>query len=51
MSKKRTNIVLKDIRHKKGIYYKEQQAMDMAVLMLRGMSQKEAHDLIKARYK
>ncbi|WP_018667011.1 hypothetical protein [Bacteroides gallinarum] len=49
--KKKTNIILKDIRHKNGIYYKEQQAMDMATFMLRGMSQKEAYALIKARYR
>lgn len=44
-------IVLKDIKHKKGVYYKEQQAMDIATLMLRGFSQNEAYNLIKARYK
>lgn len=46
-----SKIVLKDIRHKKGIYYKERQAVDIATLMLRGFSQKEAYDLIMAVYK
>lgn len=45
------NIVLKDIKHKKGIYNKEQQAIDMATLMLRGFSQNDAYNLIKTRYK
>lgn len=44
-------IVLKDIKHTKGIYYKEQQAIDMATLMLRGFSQNDAYNLIKTRYK
>lgn len=44
-------IVLKDIKHKKGIYYKEQQAIDMATLMLRGFSQNEAYNLTITRYK
>lgn len=44
-------IELKDIKHNKSIYYKEQQAIDMATLMLRGFSQNEAYNLIKTRYK
>jgi hypothetical protein len=49
---KKKKIVLKDIRHKKGLYYKEQQAIDIATLMIgRGMSEREAYELIKNRYK
>lgn len=50
--KRKKKIILKDIRHSKGIYLKEQQAHDIASLMLgRGMTQAEAYALIKARYK
>ncbi len=47
----KSKIVLRDIKHKKGIYYKEQQAIDVATLMLRGFTQRQAYNLIKARYK
>lgn len=45
------SIVLKDIKHKKGIYYKEQQAIDIATLMLRGFTQRQAYNLTMARFK
>lgn len=45
----KAKIVLKDIKHKKGIYYKEQQAIDIAILMLRGFNQKQAYNLTKSR--
>lgn len=48
---RKSRIILKDIKHKKGIYHKEEQAVDMATLILRGISQEEAYNLIKARYK
>ncbi len=47
----KAKIVLKDIKHKKGIYYKEQQAMDIGILTLRGFTHRQAYNLIKARYK
>lgn len=47
----KSRIVLKDIKHKKGIYHKEEQAIDIATLMLRGFSKEAAYNLIKARYK
>lgn len=47
----KVKIALKDIRHNKGIYYKERQAVDMATLMLRGFSQQEAYELVNFRYK
>lgn len=50
--KRNKKIILKNIHHSKGIYLKEQQAIDIASLMLgRGMTQAQAHALIKARYK
>ena len=52
MKKNQKKIILKDIRHSKGTYFKEQQALDIATLMIgRGMTQAEASALIKARYR
>ncbi|WP_270561475.1 hypothetical protein [Bacteroides cellulosilyticus] len=52
MKKNQKKIILKDIRHSKGTYFKEQQALDIATLMIgRGMTQAEAYALIKARYR
>lgn len=49
---KQKKIVLEDIRHSKGIYPKERQACDIATLMIGwGMSQKEAYEIVKIRYK
>jgi hypothetical protein len=51
MKKNQKKIILKDIHHSKGIYLKEQQALDIATLMIgRGMTQVEAYALIKAKY-
>ena len=47
----KAKIKLKDIKHNKGIYYKEQQAIDIATLMLRGFTHTQAYNLIQARYK
>lgn len=47
----KTKTALKDIGHKKGLYYKEQQAIDIATLVLRGFTQRQAYNLIQARYK
>ena len=47
----KAKIKLKDIKHKKGIYYKEQQAIDIATLMLQGFTHTQAYNLIQARYK
>lgn len=47
--------MLKDTRHKtsKGIvtYSKEQKALDIALLLLKGFTRAEAINLINARYK
>lgn len=40
-------VVLKDIKHEKGIYYKEQQAIDIAMLILRVFTQRQAYFLVK----
>lgn len=52
METSQKKIILRDIRHSKGVYPKEQQAADIASLMLGwGMSRREAYALIKSRYK